>query len=277
MKFTINKQSLCVGLLSASLILPMSGCSSTTEAGAVGANRKQLLLVSSEEILALSNQAYQQTLAQARQAGKLDVDTAQVARLRRIANRLIPHTTIYRPDAGMWRWEVHSIKDNTINAYVMPGGKIVFYSGIIDRLQLSDAEIAAIMGHEMAHALREHSREKMSRSVATSSMIGIASAALGLSSGQAELASLAGSVGLDLPHSRTQESEADKIGLELMARAGYNPSSAITLWRKMQRVDGSSSPPQFLSTHPSSESRIKQIQALLPSVNPLYQSAINKR
>lgn len=272
MKFTLKK-SLIASVLSACLVLPMSGCSSTTEAGAVGADRKQLLLVSSEEVLQLSNQAYQQTLSQARRAGKLDVNTAQVARLRRIANNLIPHTTVYRADAGMWRWAVHAISDNTINAYVMPGGKIVFYSGIIDKLQLSDAEIAAIMGHEMAHALREHSREKLSRSMATGGVISIASAALGLSSGQAQLASLAGSVGLDLPHSRTQETEADKIGLELMARAGYNPTAAITLWRKMQRADGGNGSPQFLSTHPSSDSRIKQMQALLPTVMPLYQSA----
>ena len=269
------KKILLTSILSVSLILPMSGCSSTTEAGAVGADRKQLLLVSSEEVLALSNQAYQQTITEARRAGKLDVDTAQVARLRRIANHLIPHTTIYRGDAGMWRWQVHSIQDNTVNAYVMPGGKIVFYSGIIDKLQLSDAEIAAIMGHEMAHALREHSRERMSRSMATGSVLSIASAALGLSSGQAQLASLAGSIGLDLPHSRTQEAEADKIGLELMARAGYAPTAAITLWRKMQRASEGSMP-QFLSTHPNSENRIKQIQALLPIVNPLYQSSVKR-
>lgn len=271
MKFT-PKKSLIAGVLGACLVLPMSGCSSTTEAGAVGADRKQLLLVSSEEVMNLSRQAYQQTLSEARRAGRLDVDTQQVARLKRIAGHLIPHTTVYRSDANQWQWAVHSIKADTINAYVMPGGKIVFYSGIIDKLKLTDAEIAAIMGHEMAHALREHSREKISRSMATSSVIGIASAALGLSAGQAQLASLAGSVGLDLPHSRTQESEADKIGLELMARAGYNPSSAVTLWQKMQRASGSN-PPQFLSTHPNSESRITQIQALLPTVMPLYQSA----
>lgn len=276
MKLT-TKKSLMAGVLSASLILPMSGCSSTTEAGAVGADRKQLLLVSSEEVLQLSNQAYQQTLTQARRAGRLDVNKAQVARLRNIANNLIPHTTVYRPDAGRWQWAVHAIKDDTINAYVMPGGKIVFYSGIIEKLQLTDAEIAAIMGHEMAHALREHSREKLSRSMATSGVIGIASAALGLSSGQAQLASLAGSVGLDLPHSRTQEAEADKIGLELMSRAGYHPSSAITLWRKMQRADGGNGTPQFLSTHPSSENRIKQIQELLPTVMPLYQSSYKRQ
>lgn len=262
--------------LSAMLAVPMVGCSSTTEAGAVGANRKQLLLVSSQEVLNLSNQAYQQTISEARRAGVLDVDAVQVARLKRIANNLIPHTNVYRADATTWQWQVHAIKSSQLNAYVMPGGKIVFYSGIIERLQLSDAEIAAIMGHEIAHALREHSREKMSRSMATGSVIGIAASALGLSSGQAELANLAGTVGLDLPHSRTQESEADKIGLELMARAGYNPNAAITLWQKMQAHSGSGTP-QFLSTHPNSGNRIKHIQELLPAVMPLYNSAPVKR
>lgn len=265
-------KSLCVATLTAMLAMPMVGCSSTTTAGVVGADRKQLLLVSSQEVLNLSNQAYQQTIAEARRAGVLDVDAAQVARLKRIANNLIPHTSIYRADATTWQWQVHSIKSSELNAYVLAGGKIVFYSGIIDTLKLTDAEIAAIMGHEMAHALREHSREKMSRKVATGSLIGIAASALGLSSGQTEMANLAGAIGLDLPHSRTQESEADKIGLELMARAGYNPNAAISLWQKMQAHSGGGTP-QFLSTHPNSGSRIKHIQELLPAVMPLYHAA----
>lgn len=269
------KKSLLAATLTVTVALPIAGCSSTTDGGAVGADRRQLLLVSSSEIMQLSNQAYQQTIAQARAKGKLDTNAAQVARLRRIANDLIPQTTVYRPDATRWQWQVHAISSNDINAYVMPGGKIVFYSGIIDRLSLTDAEIAAIMGHEMAHALREHSREKVSRSVATSGVLSIATAALGLSSGQQELAGLASQLGLNLPHSRTQEAEADKIGLELMARAGYNPNAAITLWQKMQRAGGGSTP-QFLSTHPSSASRIQAMQALMPTVTPLYDSS-NKR
>lgn len=269
------KKTILASLLSASLILPMTGCGSTTSAGAVGANRKQLLLVSSDEVINLASKSYQQTLSQARQKGVLDVNSAQLARLKRIANHLIPQTAVYRTDATKWSWEVHVIKSDTMNAYVMPGGKIVFYSGIIDNLKLTDAEIAAIMGHEMAHALREHSREKMSRSMATGGVISIASAAFGLSSGQAQLAQMAGDVGLSLPHSRTQESEADKIGLELMARAGYNPNAAVTLWQKMQAKSGAGGP-QFLSTHPSHSNRIKQIQDLLPAVTPLYQASNKK-
>lgn len=269
------KKTALASLVAASLVLPMAGCSSTTGAGAVGANRKQLLLVSSDEVMNLASKSYQQTLSQARQKGVLDVNASQLARLKRIANHLIPQTSVYRTDATKWQWEVHIIQAETMNAYVMPGGKIVFYSGIIDNLKLTDAEIAAIMGHEMAHALREHSREKLSRSMATGGVISIASAAFGLSAGQAQVAQLAGDVGLSLPHSRTQESEADKIGLELMARAGYNPNAAVSLWQKMQAKSGSSGP-QFLSTHPSSSNRIKQIQDLLPAVMPPY-NASNKK
>ena len=269
------KKTALASLVAASLVLPMAGCGSTTGAGAVGANRKQLLLVSSDEVMNLASKSYQQTLSQARQKGVLDVNAGQLARLKRIANHLIPQTSVYRTDATKWQWEVHIIQAETMNAYVMPGGKIVFYSGIIDNLKLTDAEIAAIMGHEMAHALREHSREKLSRSMATGGVISIASAAFGLSAGQAQVAQLAGDVGLSLPHSRTQESEADKIGLELMARAGYNPNAAVSLWQKMQAKSGSSGP-QFLSTHPSSSNRIKQIQDLLPAVMPLY-NASNKK
>lgn len=269
------KKTALASLVAASLVLPMAGCGSTTGAGAVGANRKQLLLVSSDEVMNLASKSYQQTLSQARQKGVLDVNASQLARLKRIANHLIPQTSVYRTDATKWQWEVHIIQAGTMNAYVMPGGKIVFYSGIIDNLKLTDAEIVAIMGHEMAHALREHSREKLSRSMATGGVISIASAAFGLSAGQAQVAQLAGDVGLSLPHSRTQESEADKIGLELMARAGYNPNAAVSLWQKMQAKSGSSGP-QFLSTHPSSSNRIKQIQDLLPAVMPLY-NASNKK
>lgn len=269
------KKTALASLVAASLVLPMAGCGSTTGVGAVGANRKQLLLVSSDEVMNLASKSYQQTLSQARQKGVLDVNASQLARLKRIANHLIPQTSVYRTDATKWQWEVHIIQAETMNAYVMPGGKIVFYSGIIDNLKLTDAEIAAIMGHEMAHALREHSREKLSRSMATGGVISIASAAFGLSAGQAQVAQLAGDVGLSLPHSRTQESEADKIGLELMARAGYNPNAAVSLWQKMQAKSGSSGP-QFLSTHPSSSNRIKQIQDLLPAVMPLY-NASNKK
>lgn len=175
------KKLLLVSTLCAVVAAPIVSCTNTTDTGAIGVTRKQLLLVSGNEVMQLSNQAYQKTIAEARQAGILDVNGAQVARLKTIANRLIPKTAIYRTDAANWDWQVHVINQDTLNAYVMPSGKIVFYSGIIDKLKLTDDEIAAIMGHEMAHALREHSREQISRQVATQGGLSILGAALGLS------------------------------------------------------------------------------------------------
>ncbi len=267
------KKLLTSTIMAASLsTLTLTGCTSTTGAGSVGVDRQQLLLVSSEQVLQLSAQSYNKNIQEARARGVLDTNKAQLNRLKGIANRLVGQVGVYRPDAAKWNWEVHTIKSNELNAFVMPGGKIMFYSGIIDRLTLSDDEIAAIMGHEMAHALREHSRERLSREYATQTGIGVAASVFGLTQGQAQLANLAGDFGVSRPHSRTQESEADQIGLELMARAGYNPQAAITLWQKMQRAS-QGEPPQFLSTHPTSGNRIVQIQSLLPKVMPLYQKA----
>lgn len=267
------KKTLLTALMATSLsAVALTGCSSTTGSGAIGVDRQQLLLVSSEQVLQLSQQSYNKSLQEARARGVLDTNAAQVTRLRNIANRLVAQTGVYRPDAQKWNWEVHTIKSNDLNAFVLPGGKVMFYTGIIDRLSLSDDEIAAIMGHEMAHALREHSRERLSREYATQTGIGVAAGIFGLSQNQAQLAGLAGDLGLSRPHSRTQEAEADDIGLELMARAGYNPQAAITLWQKMQRAS-QGEPPQFLSTHPSSNNRIAQLQSLMPKVMPLYQKA----
>ncbi len=267
------KKLLTTTVMAASLsVLSLTGCTSTTGSGAIGVDRQQLLLVSSQEVLQMSAQSYNKSIQQARASGVLDTNKAQLTRLKNIANRLVGQVGVYRPDAAKWNWEVHTIKSQELNAFVMPGGKIMFYSGIIDRLSLTDDEIAAIMGHEMAHALREHSRERLSREYATQTGIGVAASVFGLSQGQAQLANLAGDFGLSRPHSRTQESEADQIGLELMARAGYNPQAAITLWQKMQRAS-QGEPPQFLSTHPSSSSRISQLQSLMPKVTPLYQKS----
>ncbi len=267
------KKLLVTTIMAASLsALSLSGCTSTTSSGAVGVDRQQLLLVSSEQVLQMSAQSYAQSIQEARAKRVLDTNQAQVNRLKNIANRLVGQVGTYRADAAKWNWEVHTIKSEQLNAFVMPGGKVMFYTGIIDRLNLSDDEIAAIMGHEISHALREHSRERLSRDYATQTGIGVAASIFGLSQGQAQLAGIAGDFGLSRPHSRTQESEADQIGLELMARAGYNPQAAISLWQKMQRAN-QGEPPEFASTHPSSSNRIAQLQALMPKVMPLYQNA----
>ena len=263
-KFLINS------IIAASVsTMALTGCSSTTNSGVIGSDRQQLLLVSNDQVMQMSAQSYNELLQKARQQRVLDTDSAQLARLNRISRNLINQAELYRGDAKNWPWEVHIIKSNELNAFVLPGGKIMFYSGIIDRLNLTDAEIAAIMGHEMAHAIREHTRERISSQYATQTGIGIAASIFGLSQGQAQLANLAGDLGIARPHSRTQESEADQIGLVLMAKAGYDPNAAITLWQKMQRAS-QGEPPQFLSTHPSSSNRIATLQALMPKVMPYY-------
>lgn len=272
-KMKISKKLMMSSLAASVIAVGATGCSTTTDTGAIGVDRNQLLVVSDQQVQQLSNQAFQQEIAAARAKGLLDTNPAQLARLQKISQRLIAQTGAYRSDARQWPWEVHVIKSNELNAHVFPGGKIVFYSGIIDRLSLTDAEIAAIMGHEMAHALREHTRERLSREVATQTGIGIAASVLGLSQGQTQLAGLAGDLGISRSHSRTQETEADLMGLELMARAGYDPNAAISLWRKMQSASGRGEPPQFLSTHPVSSTRIATIQSLLPRVMPLYQQS----
>ncbi len=272
-KMKISKKLMMSSLAASVIAVGATGCSTTTDTGAIGVDRNQLLVVSDQQVQQLSKQAFQQEIAAARAKGLLDTNPAQLARLQKISQRLIAQTGAYRSDARQWPWEVHVIKSNELNAHVFPGGKIVFYSGIIDRLSLTDAEIAAIMGHEMAHALREHTRERLSREVATQTGIGIAASVLGLSQGQTQLAGLAGDLGISRPNSRTQETEADLMGLELMARAGYDPNAAISLWRKMQSASGRGEPPQFLSTHPVSSTRIATIQSLLPRVMPLYQQS----
>lgn len=252
--------------------LSLVGCSSTTLNSTTGVNRKQLLLVSESEINQLSVQNYNQVLSQAKAKGALNTNHAQQARLQRIANRLITQVKNFRPEAGAWQWQVNLVKSDELNASCAPGGKILFYTGIIDRLKLTDDEIAAIMGHEMAHALREHGRENVSRAYAQQAGLGILAAATGMSGSQTQLASLVSQVGISLPNSRTQESEADTLGLELMARAGYNPHAAVSLWKKMIAANGSGGS-QLLSTHPNPENRIKNLEALTPKVMPLYLSA----
>jgi predicted Zn-dependent protease len=218
---------------------------------------------------------YVELTRQAFQKGVLLTDSdAQVRRLQRIQQDLLPHSYKFNDRAKDWKWEVNVIDAKTINAFCMPGGKIAFFTGIIKTLDLSDDEIAMVMGHEIAHALREHARERMAKSTIAnygSQIIG------GLLFGQTGqyLGQQAGGL-LTLKFSRDDETEADLVGMELAARAGYDPRSGITLWEKMSKAS-TGAPPAWLSTHPSSQSRIKKIQENLPDVMPLYEEAKAKK
>ncbi len=235
------KTGLIITALSLALV---TGCQqvNTTQGGTVGANRTQKMstLLSSEQVDQMAAAAYSETINKARQKNALlPANHPTTLRVRKIAERLIPHTTIFRPDAAKWKWEVNVEQNKQLNAYCMAGGKIMFFTGIIEQLKLTDDEIAQIMGHEISHALREHSRERMSEeynkqlglrgiSIAASLLGGgkyadVTNTALGIGSQAYDVA-------LALPNSRAHESEADLIGLELAARAGYNPQAAVTLW-----------------------------------------------
>jgi predicted Zn-dependent protease len=244
----------------------------TTQPGAIGVHRKQMMMVSSQKVDEGAKVAYDQEVSKARTAGKLNSDKQSYDRVQRISQRLIPQTKIFRPDAGSWNWEVNVQTTDDVNAYCMPGGKIMVYTGLIDTVKPTDAELAAVIGHEIAHALREHSRERLSRAYAEQMVLAGVAVATGAEQSTMELASQVSAVTFTLPHSREQEAEADRIGLELMARAGYDPNAAVTLWQKMSKVGGGG-PPEFLSTHPSGQSRIQDLEKNVPRVLPLYQAA----
>ena len=233
-------------------------------------------LVPAETLENSARQEYAQVLAAARAKGQLaGPGDPQLQRLHRIARRLIPYASQWNGDVARWRWEVNLINSEQINAWCMPGGKIAFYTGILDKLKLSDDEVAMIMGHEMAHALREHARERLAKTQATG--IGLSLAAQLLGWGQVgDVAANLGTQLLTLKYSRDDETEADLVGLEIAARAGYNPQASVSLWTKMVNVKGgagAAGSSSFLSTHPAGPERIQQLQANLPKVQGLYQRA----
>jgi predicted Zn-dependent protease len=252
----------------------LCGCETvdTTKAGAVGVERHQRMAVSAEEVNAGAQKAYSQMMAEAQKKNALDRDPAQVARIKNIVSRLIPQTATFRPDAPKWQWEIHVISLDEVNAWCMPGGKMAVYTGLIQKLNATDDELAAVMGHEIAHALREHSREQMSQQALTQVGIGIAGALFGVGDLGQNVAAMVADVTLSKPKSRGMETEADRIGVELAARAGYNPQAAISLWQKMEKL-ASSQPPKWLSTHPPHADRIADLQNYAAKVMPLYQAA----
>ncbi len=229
-------------------------------------------IVSAEQVEQAAAQQYLQMLQQAQQQRALGpADNAQVQRLRYIAKRIIPFTTGCNPRAQQWRWDVNLIGSQELNAFCMPGGKIAFYYGILAKLKLDDDEVATIMGHEMAHALLEHSRARMAKTMATRGAIELGAALFGLGGAGQTLAGMGGQL-LSLSFSRSDESEADVLGLVLSAKAGYKPAAGVTLWHKMAAAS-KGAPPQWLSTHPSSDSRIRDIESRLARLDPVYEQA----
>jgi len=251
----------------------MIGCSGvTTQKGAVGVDRQQMLLVSEKEMTQGAIKAYQEVLADAKQKNALNTDPNTVKRLRAIADRLIPQTKVYRKDAPQWQWEVNLISSDQLNAWCMPGGKIAFYSGIITKLSLTDGEIAAIRGHEISHALREHGRERASQAMLGQAGLTALSILTGMEGLAMDATSMVMQATFILPNSRTHEIEADRMGVELAARGGYNPYDAVSVWQKMAKIS-KDAPPEFLSTHPAHDSRIKDLTRYAKKVMPLYQKS----
>ena len=234
-------------------------------------------LVPEGQLEAAASQQYTELKQLARQQGALVPESdPQVRRLRAIAARLVPQTGRWNPQAAGWQWEINLIDANEINAFCMPGGKIAFFSGLLTSLKLTDDEAAIVMGHEIAHALREHGRERLAKSSLTNAgakVLGAGlSALLGVDRSLTDAASGIGANLAILKFSRSDETEADLVGLDIVARAGYDPRAGIALWQKMGMV-GKSTPLQWLSTHPAGSSRIADMRKHLPAVMPLYASA----
>jgi predicted Zn-dependent protease len=245
----------------------LAGCSSNPITG-----RSQLLMVSEDTAVRESATAYTQMMGQLNGKRLIESGTPRVAKVVEITDRLIAQAIRLRPDAARWKWEVQVIDDpKTVNAFCMAGGKMAIYAGMWDKLHASDDEIAMVMGHEISHALADHTRERMS--VAYSTGIGAQVLAIAIGAGDlgAQMMQRAAVYAIQLPNSRESESEADQIGIGLAARAGYDPKAAVTLWEKMGSLGGA--PTEFLSTHPSPQHRAARLKELGVSLMPAYEMA----
>jgi predicted Zn-dependent protease len=276
-RFSASGGALRVGVLGATLLLlPAVGAWAQREGVDVGQSSRLAGLVPVAEVEKAAKQQYHQLMQRA--AAKRALAPAgdpQLERVRAVAQRLIPHATAWNPRVAGWRWEVNLIRSSQINAFCMPGGKIAVFTGIVDQLRLTDDELGMVVGHEMAHALREHARERMAKNAATSLGANLLSHVLGLGDVGQTLAGYGAQL-LTLRFSRGDESEADLVGMEIAARAGYDPRAAISLWQKMGQA-GKNAPPEWLSTHPSGASRIAELQRNLPRVIPLYERTVARR
>ncbi|HEX8962081.1 MAG TPA: M48 family metallopeptidase [Rhodocyclaceae bacterium] len=248
----------------------LGGCATNTMTG-----RSQFMIVSEQSAIARSASAYQGMIGSLEKNGKISEDEALNQRVEAITNRLIAQAIRYRPETAEWNWTIKVIEDpKTVNAFCMPGGRMAVYTGLLDKIEPTDDELAQVLGHEISHALANHGAEKMSVKIAADvAVIAVGAAASRNNRNQqavinaAELAALAF---INLPNSRTAEEEADKLGIELAARAGYHPHAAVTLWQKMMAESGSKSRFDFLSTHPASPKRVESLAALEGPMLALY-------
>ena len=242
----------------------------------VGEASRLRTLVPAADLEQAAVKQYGELLREAKAKGALaGAGHAQLRRLRTIADRLIADAPRWNPRAAQWRWEINLIGSDSINAFCMPGGKIAVFTGLLDKLKLTDDETAMVLGHEMAHALREHARERIAKSQGTGALLSLGAQLFGLG----QLGDVAANIGtqlLTLKFSRDDEIEADLVGLELGARAGYDPRAALTLWEKMGRAGGGGGP-GFLSTHPSGPDRTQRLRANIPRVDALYRQARARR
>jgi predicted Zn-dependent protease len=238
--------------------------------------RRQLSLVSESSAISASKEAYLAQMGELGAAGKLVTDPAVTGRVDRITSRLVAQAVMIRPETKDWEWSVEVIDDPmTVNAWCMAGGRMAVYTGLIEQIQPTDDELAQVMGHEISHALANHTAEKMSVAMATKA--GVAAAGIFADENKGLVlagAALAAQVAIELPNSRTAESEADEIGIEIAAKAGYNPNAAVTLWQKMEKVGGAGGP-QFMSTHPSPANRQQKLGELAPKMMPFFTAARN--
>lgn len=257
-------------LLLATLIL-LQACASAPVTG-----RKQLMIMSEAEAIAGSKEAYVQMLEPIRQEGKLDSDKKLKQRVDLITGKLITQAIKYRPDTTNWEWSVHVIDDpNMVNAWCMAGGRMAVYTGLIQQINPTDDELAQVMGHEIAHALAKHTAEKMSVSMATNMATSMIGGALNNNELVLKGAAMAANVAIGLPNSRTAESEADRIGIEIAAKAGYDPNAAVSLWKKMGSNSGGANF-DFLSTHPAADKRMNTLASLVPKMMSFYQEKVDR-
>ena len=256
---------------SLAMVLALAACQTNPITG-----RKQLMLVSEDSAIAASKEAYVAMLQPLEKSGKINNDSAETARIERITGLLVAQAIKFRPETASWEWSIKVIDEpKTVNAWAMAGGKMAIYTGLIDQLKATDDELAQVLGHEISHALAKHTAERMSRAMAMEAGLGVLAATTqsnqygGLALTGAQLAAV---VALELPNSRGAESEADRIGMELAAKAGFDPHAAVTLWDKMGKVGGGDGTSRFdfLSTHPAPAKRMETLAELVPQMMPFY-------